>query len=619
MAMLYGFVFAKSQANGAVQVSASVRTTSAGQPITLPFADNFLTQTVDIGLWVYNNGVTIDALALNPPTPPYALRLNGSPTGADTIMSQAINLNVAQGVNLSYYYEQTGGGEAPDAGDDLFIEYLNDQGQWKLLNQHLGADPDMANFAMVSMGLPADAYHAAFRLRLRNTATVGAYDDWFVDNIRIDYGPNISVTQTGFSKNVPQGDSAYDHLIINNVGLGGLTYSLSVVPDLSPAMRLFDQLVQQGRVNHYSFPDGWNDYQQVKGDETVRLGPEAVYNAGGPDGFGYMWIDSDEPGGPTFSWVEIEGTGTDITTGLADDNVIGPFPIGFAFPYYDSTYAEFYVGSNGLIGFGPNANYSSLGNVALPSNVSTVPKNIIAWCWDDLNITDPDSPGGKVLYQMVGSDLVIEFARYPEYDALTNPGDIITAEIILSPNGNIKLQYLTIAAGFDILGNTVGFQNRQGTMGLTAAINTGYLHQNLAIQIEKPKVWLFTDPVSGEIPGSQTGTIDLIFSGVDLDTGTYKANLKIYSNDPDSIDQVLTLPVQMKVGPPWTCGDASGDDVVDISDAVALIAYIFSGGPPPSPLEAGDASCDGNVDISDAVYLIAYIFSGGPVPCATCK
>jgi pimeloyl-ACP methyl ester carboxylesterase len=66
------------------------------------------------------------------------------------------------------------------------------------------------------------------------------------------------------------------------------------------------------------------------------------------------------------------------------------------------------------------------------------------------------------------------------------------------------------------------------------------------------------------------------------------------------------------------CGDASADGTVDISDAVSLIAYIFSGGSAPSPLLAGDANCDSTVDISDAVYLIAYIFSGGPEPCAGC-
>jgi len=69
----------------------------------------------------------------------------------------------------------------------------------------------------------------------------------------------------------------------------------------------------------------------------------------------------------------------------------------------------------------------------------------------------------------------------------------------------------------------------------------------------------------------------------------------------------------------FICGNASGDGIVDISDVVYLIAYIFSGGSAPSPKLAGDANCDSIVDISDVVYLIAYIFSGGQAPCAGCK
>ncbi len=68
----------------------------------------------------------------------------------------------------------------------------------------------------------------------------------------------------------------------------------------------------------------------------------------------------------------------------------------------------------------------------------------------------------------------------------------------------------------------------------------------------------------------------------------------------------------------FLCGEASGDGAIDISDAVYLIQYIFSGGPAPNPVIAGDANCDQAVDISDVVYLIQFIFSGGPAPCAGC-
>jgi hypothetical protein len=71
-------------------------------------------------------------------------------------------------------------------------------------------------------------------------------------------------------------------------------------------------------------------------------------------------------------------------------------------------------------------------------------------------------------------------------------------------------------------------------------------------------------------------------------------------------------------------GNANGsteEPTIDIDDVVYLIAYIFSGGPPPTPYPSasGDANCsceEPAVDIDDVVYLIAYIFSGGPPPCS---
>ncbi len=68
----------------------------------------------------------------------------------------------------------------------------------------------------------------------------------------------------------------------------------------------------------------------------------------------------------------------------------------------------------------------------------------------------------------------------------------------------------------------------------------------------------------------------------------------------------------------FICGDANHSGGVNISDAVYLIQYIFSGGPAPNPLVAGDANCNGTINISDVVYLINYIFTGGPAPCSAC-
>lgn len=90
-------------------------------------------------------------------------------------------------------------------------------------------------------------------------------------------------------------------------------------------------------------------------------------------------------------------------------------------------------------------------------------------------------------------------------------------------------------------------------------------------------------------------------------------------DDGDGVVDRSVPPDSIVTSRDFVCGDANGDAVVDISDAVYLIAYIFSGGSAPTPLLAGDANCDSAVDISDVVYLIAYIFSGGQAPCAACK
>lgn len=65
----------------------------------------------------------------------------------------------------------------------------------------------------------------------------------------------------------------------------------------------------------------------------------------------------------------------------------------------------------------------------------------------------------------------------------------------------------------------------------------------------------------------------------------------------------------------YICGDASGDETVNVSDAVHIINYIFAGGTSPDPMESGDVNCDGEVNVSDGVYIINFVFAGGYEPC----
>lgn len=67
------------------------------------------------------------------------------------------------------------------------------------------------------------------------------------------------------------------------------------------------------------------------------------------------------------------------------------------------------------------------------------------------------------------------------------------------------------------------------------------------------------------------------------------------------------------------CGDADGNGVVQIGDAIEIAQYLFADGAAPDPKDLGDVNCDGRINIGDAAYLVAYIFRNGPAPCAECK
>ncbi|MGA1779743.1 MAG: PKD domain-containing protein [Planctomycetota bacterium] len=59
-------------------------------------------------------------------------------------------------------------------------------------------------------------------------------------------------------------------------------------------------------------------------------------------------------------------------------------------------------------------------------------------------------------------------------------------------------------------------------------------------------------------------------------------------------------------------GDANYDLGVDISDAIFLLSYLFTGGPPPECPDSADTNDDGSLNIGDAIYGLTFLFSAGP-------
>ncbi len=61
--------------------------------------------------------------------------------------------------------------------------------------------------------------------------------------------------------------------------------------------------------------------------------------------------------------------------------------------------------------------------------------------------------------------------------------------------------------------------------------------------------------------------------------------------------------------PSFIRGDANGDGMINIADAVRVLHYLFQAGTVPACMNASDANDDSVIDISDAVSILLYLFS----------
>jgi hypothetical protein len=411
------------------------------------------------------------------------------------------------------------------------------------------------------------------------------------------YSPDIYLAETSISEIVPT-DSVKTHdFVIENNGPGELNFSIS--------RQMFNGKTgaAPGKNN---VPLGYRTADAEKDGGTEPFFAPADKNSGGPDDWGYNWIDSDEPDGPTYAWVDISSIGTAVI--LGDDDSTAAIPIGFDFPFYENFYTSLNIGSNGIVTFGGGSKART--NNPIPN--AQAPNNMIALWWDDL---DPSS-GGNIYYHNLDSErFVVSFVDVPNYKSGGGTGSL-NFQAVLYANGKIILQYATMDPGSDydgLAGATVGIENAAGDDGLLVVYNAEYMHDNLAVQFVAAS-WLSVDPGAGIIPEFDSDTIVVQFDAAGLAADTYDGQLIINSNDPDS--PLLTVPVTMTVttGESWICGDANGNGILNLLDITYIIAYLYQEGPPPDPLASADVDSSGNVNIVDISYLINYLYMSGPEP-----
>ncbi len=161
-------------------------------------------------------------------------------------------------------------------------------------------------------------------------------------------------------------------------------------------------------------------------------------NVGGPDAFGYYFVDNQGGDSASFAWIELCGDPNAIN-GPTGHNNVSCFSWGWNFPFYGTNYTSGCFSTNGLMTMlGAN---SSGANVCGLSGLEPPWPTLYPY-WDDLRAAAVggcvEAVGPWLRYRDFGSYLVLEWKRIQHN---VNSTDRYSFEAILFPDGRIKFQY----------------------------------------------------------------------------------------------------------------------------------------------------------------------------------
>ncbi|MBM3316793.1 MAG: hypothetical protein FJY75_02970 [Candidatus Eisenbacteria bacterium] len=221
---------------------------------------------------------------------------------------------------------------------------------------------------------------------------------------------------------------------------------------------------------------------------VVSLTPGGTNAPGGPDGYGYYFLDNTDtayPDAPVYSWVEIDPAhgGAGVSCGLndfgawQDDSKV--FDLPFPFRFYGEDFTRVTICSNGWIAMG-STHLTTGQNWPIPGTGG--PNYMIAPMWDDLY----QSGANKVYhrYDAAQHRYIVQWSRLiNHYSGSTENFEVILYDPLHYPtetgDGIIVFQYHTFLNN-DTVNQycTVGIQNGDLSDGLQCSYFNQY-HPNM--------------------------------------------------------------------------------------------------------------------------------------------
>ena len=168
-------------------------------------------------------------------------------------------------------------------------------------------------------------------------------------------------------------------------------------------------------------------------------------NTGGPDGFGYRWMDNLGGDTATYAWEDIVGAPgaslLTISSGTQDDGT-GTVNLSFNFPFYGVNRTAIYPSTNGAIGMTSVTSYSN--TCTLPSTL--FPSGGIWPLWDDQHldrgatgVSGTVSDSGSIWVKDEGNRVIVQWDSVGRFSPSYQ--HTYSYQAILYSSGKIKLQY----------------------------------------------------------------------------------------------------------------------------------------------------------------------------------
>lgn len=180
-------------------------------PMVLPFWDDFsFTQQKDYAndtLWVSRKTVWVNSgVAINPPSiftatfdgidstgKPYNIIEVLAKGFADKLVSRPIKLDAlsasqADSVYLSFFYQVTGNGEAPDTDDNFSLWFKDVNGTWeKVFEVGNSINLDPTKFYYINLKVDQKYFYGNFQFKFQNFSRLsGPYDTWNLDYVYLN-------------------------------------------------------------------------------------------------------------------------------------------------------------------------------------------------------------------------------------------------------------------------------------------------------------------------------------------------------------------------------------------------------------------------------------------------